>query len=103
MGILRSAQNDNLVWRGFSINELSAVSYPANSFQRSAISWCTRGRGRLRLELGEDGQLGDVVEDDHRGEQHDADERHLVDALLDRHGKVAAERKSTRLNSSHLG
>ena len=45
----------------------------------------------LRLEVGEEGQLGDVVEDDHGGEQDDADERHLVDALFNRHGKVAAE------------
>jgi phage anti-repressor protein len=26
------------MWRGFSINELSAVSYPANSQQQAAIS-----------------------------------------------------------------
>ena len=46
---------------------------------------------KLGLQVGEEGELGDVVEDDHRREQQDADERDLVDALLDGHGQVALE------------
>ena len=42
------------------------------------------------LEVVEDGELGDVVEDDHGGEDEEADEGDLIDALLDLLVEVAA-------------
>ena len=48
----------------------------------------------LGLEFGEEVEAGDVVEDDHGGEEQDADEGDLVDALLDRHGRSRRKRLS---------
>ncbi len=41
----------------------------------------------LGLDFSEEIQLTDAVEDDHRGEDQDADEVHLIDALLELAGQ----------------
>ena len=65
--------------------------------RRSARYWCAIvwwGATHRRAGVtawGGLGKLGDVVEDDDRGEEDDADERDLVDALFETRVEVAAD------------
>jgi len=55
----------------------------------------------LSLEPGEERELTQVVEDDHDGEDQNADEGHLVDALFELLVKVAAHDRFDQEEEDH--